>query len=146
MVTFCLFQLLPQLYFDSDIIETTGARFFKLSSMQFVPCPYKPEDLGKFSPRIFKTHHKELEENYFAECVSNSLNTRLRQTTFLIRFYQCLLCGQLPMKTEKPLLVGDKNSGKTSMVKVITGLTQPEFWCTLSKEKVFGLSQLTSET
>ena len=50
------------------------------------------------------------------------------------------------MKTEKPLLVGDKNSGKTSMVKVITGLTQPEFWCTLSKEKVFGLSQLTSET
>ncbi|XP_066921873.1 uncharacterized protein [Clytia hemisphaerica] len=139
-------MLIPQLYFDSDIIETTGGKFFKLSSMQFIPCPYKPDELGKFSPRIYKEYNRNMEDNYFGECVSNSINTRLKRTTFLIKFYQCLLPGQLPMKTEKPLLVGEKNSGKTSMVKIITALTHPQFWCTLSKEKVFGLSQINDDT
>ena len=46
----------------------------------------------------------------------------------------------------KLTLVGPHDSGKTSLVNVLEGLTHPEFFATLSKEKVFGLSMLNSDT
>lgn len=65
---------------------------------------------------------------------------------FIVKFYQCLLATQLPPKTPKLALVGKKNSGKTTLVNVIRGLTRPEFIATLSKEKVFGMSKIYDET
>ena len=65
---------------------------------------------------------------------------------FIVKFYQCLLTFQLPPKTKKLTLIGDKNSGKTTLVNVIRGLTHPEFIATVSKEKVFGMSMVHDDT
>lgn len=142
-------QVVPQLVFDADIIETTNSRFFKLSSRQFIPgCPYEGKDLGRLSPRIFKRWNETLplDGGYFAKSVENSFPDRALRMTFLVKFYQCLLSGQLPLKTPKICLVGPSDSGKSSLACVLFGLTQREHVATISKEKTFGLSMVTDTT
>ena len=50
------------------------------------------------------------------------------------------------MKTTKPCLCGHFDSGKSSFHKVLFRLTLMEHCATISKEKVFGLSMITSDT
>ena len=127
----------------------SGGRFFKLSSRCFTEtCPYQKSDLGRRSPRIFKElpNDLDLSGGFFKDAVVNSFPGEHERVLFLIKFYQCLLAGQLPIKTRKLTLVGDRNSGKTSLVNVLEGLTHPEFFSTISKEKVFGMSMIHSDT
>ena len=135
--------------FDPDIIEITGGRFFKRSSRRFTDgCPYQQNQVGVVSPRIFKTMTPEMSTDggYFKTAVLNSFPEPTTRARFLIKFYQCLLGGQLPMKTTKLCLCGRFDSGKSSFHKVLFGLTQIEHCATISKEKTFGLSMVTSDT
>lgn len=140
---------MPQITFEPDIIETTGGRFFKLSSMRFFEkCPYTPEMLGKLSPRIFKPFDENVGVNggYFDDFVQNSFPEKHQKIKFLIKFYHCLLAGQLQLKTPKLCLVGDSDSGKSSLASVLFGLTQRERLATISKEKTFGMSMVNDHT
>ncbi|XP_066920721.1 uncharacterized protein [Clytia hemisphaerica] len=137
-----------QLAFDADIIELPGEKFFKLSSQCLTKCPYKTSDVGKISPRIFINvpERVNVSGGPFAEAIHNSFPEIKEKMRFIIKFYQCLLAFQLPPKTKKLTLVGHKNSGKTTFVNVVRGLTHPEFIATLSKEKVFGMSMIHDQT
>ena len=70
----------------------------------------------------------------------------MERTRFLNKFYQCLLVGQLPMKTKKLCVVGSSDSGKSSWANVLLSLTPANKVATLSKEKVFGFSMLNDDT
>lgn len=104
--------------------------------------------MGRVSPRIFKQIPEvpDLSGGYFRDFVNNNFGEMRQKMFFLIKFYQCLLAGQLRIKVPKLTLVGDRNSGKTSLVNVLLGLTQPEFVATLSREKVFGTSMISNDT
>ena len=114
---------MPQLRFDADIIEILNGRFFKLSSMRFTEgTPYKPGDLGKISPRVFKEVHPCANDGgCFAYCVRNSFLDAAMRTKFLVKSYHCLLAGQLPLMKPKICLVGPSDSGKSSMASVLFG-------------------------
>ena len=140
---------MPQLEFDPDIIEIPGGRFFKLSSRRFTDgCPYNPSLLGKVSPRIFKKVNPDVSADggFFKSAVLNSFPEVATRMSFLMKFYQCLLAGQLPMKTRKLCLRGRYDSGKTSFHRVLFGLTQMEHCATISKEKIFGKAMVTPDT
>ena len=135
--------------FDPDIIELPKNRFFKLSSRSLTrTCPYKESDQGVISPRMFKNipDRIDLSGGPFKDFVEHNFPDRREKAKLLITFYHCLLAKQLPMKTPKLTLIGDRNSGKTSLVNVLFGLTHPEFVATLSKEKVFGTSMIDDDT
>ena len=83
---------------------------------------------------------------YFADSVVNSFPDRALRMNFLVKFYQCLLAGQLPLKTPKLCLVGPSDSGKSSLASVLFGLTQRDQVATISKEKTFGLSMVNDST
>lgn len=142
------FQAISQIVFDPDIIEISGGLYYKLSSRSLTSCPYKPTDKGRISPRIFKEVPDKVDKTggVFADAVKNSFPDIKEQMEFIVKFYQCLLAFQLPQKTTKLALVGPKNSGKTSFVNVVRGLTHPEFIASLSKEKIFGMSMINSDT
>ena len=111
-------------------------------------CPYKASDVGRISPRIFKDLAKlvDVSGGPFGKAIDNSFPEIEDKMKFIVKFYQCLLAFQLPPKTKKLTLVGHKNSGKTTFVNLIRGLTHPEFIATLSKEKVFGMSMINDQT
>ena len=142
-------QVIPQLIFEPDIIEVNDDRFFKLSSMCLVSkCPFTSDDLGRVSPRTFQRYNDEAgyHGGCFAACVRHNFPDPPMRANFLIKFYQCLLATQLPIKTPKLCLVGPSDSGKSSMAQVLFGLTHPENLATISKEKTFGLSMLNEHT
>ena len=118
-----------------------------MSSKCLTKCPYKASDF-RISPRIFKNvpERVDVSGGPFAEAIHNSFPRIEEKMKFIVKFYQCLLAFQLPPKTNKLTLVGHKNSGKTTFVKLIRGLTHPEFIATLSKEKVFGMSMIHDQT
>ena len=105
-------KVMPQLKFDGDIIEVLEGMSFKLSSRQF-KLPYTESQRGLISPRIF--HDFKIRSNcdggYFGSSVLDCFPDVAERTRFLNKFYQCLLAGQLPLKTRKLMVVGPSDSG-----------------------------------
>ena len=122
----------------------------KLSSRQFVKCPFNDEDFGKISPRSFQPFRTRdlcnVDGSYFADSVINSFPDIIERVNFLNKFYQCLLCFQLPHKTRKLVVVGDRDSGKTSWANVLFGIIPEAKTAMLSKEKNFGASMISDDT
>ena len=111
--------------------------------------PLNRSHYGKVSPRIYHEFDvtADVDAGYFASSIMNSFPDTTQRVRFLNKFYQCLLVGQLPLKTRKLLAVGPKDSGKSSWSAVLFGLTPEEKRATLStKEKVFGFSAVNEAT
>ena len=140
--------MIAQLQFDYDIIECCDAKYFKLSSRQFIPCPYVEADKGKLSPRTFQDFHVKHpgDGGFFASSVENSFPELEQRVEFLNKFYQCLLFAQLPHKCRKLVVVGEKDSGKTSWARIFFGIMGPNKIAVLTKEKSFGSSMIEDDT
>ena len=144
------FKVIPQIIFDYDFFEVIGDRYLKLSSRMFVQCPYTEQDVGKISPRCFKPYQLEdlidFDPSYFRSSLENSFPELQERVNFINKFYQCLLCHQLPHKVRKLVVVGDSDSGKTSWANILFGLIPENKTAVLTKEKVFGHSMIGDDT
>ncbi|XP_066911609.1 uncharacterized protein [Clytia hemisphaerica] len=58
----------------------------------------------------------------------------------------CMLAFQVPHKSKRLVLVGDIDSGKTSVMNMFFGLIPEQKIATVTKERVFGLSMIKSDT
>ena len=144
------FQLFPVIDFDFDYIELCNKDFFKFSSRSIVSSPFKDSDFGIISPRTFQNFDarktKFSDARYFSESIEHCFPDITERVRFCNKFYQCFLCWQLPHKIKKLVVVGEKNSGKTSWSKVFFGLMPKEKIAVLSKEKNFGSSMIENDT
>ena len=143
------FQIFPAISFDYDYIELLNGKFFKFSSRDVVDCPFKDEEFGILSPRTFQevdTQTQFGDARYFSQSLVNSFPDLVERVRFCNKFYQCFLCWQLPHKTTKLVVVGDRNSGKTSWSRVFFGLMPKEKIAILTKEEHFGTSMITDDT
>ena len=102
------------------------------------------------SPRIFKAFDPEpsiySDVEYFSRSLLNSFPDLGDRVRFANKFYQCFLCCQLPHKVRKLVVVGDKDSGKTTWVKVFFGLMQRQKIAVLTKEENFGAQIIQDDT
>ena len=66
--------IIPQLQFDNNIIEVLGGKVFQISSRSFVPCPIRPESIGKIFPRSFAEYDSTTvpDAAYFEHAIINS--------------------------------------------------------------------------
>ena len=109
----------------------------------------KLEDIGKISPRCYCDYTPGIssdEGGYFAHSILNSFPDVPLRVDFLNKFYQCLLYNQLPQKTRKLVVCGDNNSGKTSWARMFFGLMNESRIAAVTKEKVFALSMIDTDT
>ena len=124
---------------DYDIIVCVQVKFLKLSSRQFVYCPFKDSYFGKISPRAFSNFdvNNPGDGGFFASSVRNSFPDEELMVEFLNKFYQCLLFGQLPHKCRKLVVVGEKDSGKTSWARVFFWFDEHVQHCCHHKREIF---------
>ena len=83
---------------------------------------------------------------YFAASVLNSFPDLMERISFLNKFYQCLLCHQLPHKVRKLVVVGPCDSGKSSWANVLMALVPLSKVAILTKEQNFGTSMIEEDT
>ena len=126
-----------------------NGRFFKFSSRTLVTCPFKETDFGIISPRNFK-EFSTLEianvPEIFTQSLVNSFPDLGDRARFVNKFYQTFLCHELPHKTRKLVVVGDKDSGKTSWARVFFGIMNHNKIAILTKEENFGASMINDDT
>ena len=119
-----------------------------MSSRTFVACPFSPEEFGVISPRAYQSFvvGTPCDGGYFASAVDNSFPDLDEKVEFLNKFYQCLLCKQLPHKVRKLVVVGARDSGKSSFAKLFFGLIPRDRIAAVTKEDNFGASMINDDT
>ena len=65
---------------------------------------------------------------------------------FVNKFYQCLLAFQMPHKVRKLVVVGPKDSGKTSWSNIFYHVILPGYVASLTKENQFSAAMIKNET
>lgn len=140
--------MFPSIVFDYDYIEVSQERFLKLSSRSFVSSPFALDEFGVISPRAFKPFivGTPCDGGYFSHAVNNSFDMIDEKVEFLNKFYQCFLCKQLPHKVRKLVVVGAKDSGKSSLANLFFGIMPRGRIATLTKEANFGCSMINEDT
>ena len=89
----------------------------KLSARKFIDCPLQDKDIGKKSPRMFTSYDSNTvspDAKYFTEFVHNSFPEEKKRALLLNKFHQCLLAFRFPHKLRKLVVVGPKDSEKTT--------------------------------
>ena len=103
---------------------------------------------GKLSPRSFVRYDccTPPEPLYFRESILNSFADDDVRARFLNKFYQCLLAFQMPHKVRKLVVVGPKDSGKTSWSNIFHRVIPPGYVASLTKEKQFSAAMIKNDT
>ena len=142
-------QLFPRIKIDYDYIEVANNQFLKLSSRAYVPCPFSDEEFGFITPRSyhdFDPSRTTIHGGYLASAMEYWFPNMPDLVDLAHRIYQCFLCHQLPDKTRKLTLVGEIDSGKTSLMNFFLGIIPEQKIAVITKESTFGLSMITPDT
>ena len=109
--------------------------------------PIKESDIGKESPRAFieYEHTKEPDPGYFKEMLENSLS-QLKIAHFYEYFIRLFNCRIKQHKEKVMCLIGEPNSGKTSLFTPISRLIPARYIAMISKQKAFNKSLIDENT
>ena len=109
--------------------------------------PIPEEKIGLVTPRAFAKYdpHKQPDAKYFREILQNSL-TEVEIGEFCEDFLRLLNVNKKCHKDRVPCLIGDANSGKTSLFQSILGLVHHSNIATVTKQRVFNKAMLSKST
>ncbi|KAJ7376359.1 hypothetical protein OS493_035102 [Desmophyllum pertusum] len=109
-------ELFRPLVIDYDLIEVNQGIFWSLKNRSFVKDVIQEEQVGQISPRAFCPYDatQEPDPKYFRQILENSLRPE-DQSSFCEDFLKLLNYNKKKHKDKVPCLVGDANSGKTSL-------------------------------
>lgn len=140
-------EFMKQLRINYDLIEVNGGWCFSISQRKFVLHPVKDADIGKESPRAYieYDHNKAPDPGYFKEILQNSLN-ELEMAHFCEYYIRLLNCRIKQHKEKVMCLIGEPNSGKTSLFTPITRLIPARYIAMISKQKAFNKSLVDENT
>ena len=112
------YEIIEKLKFDYDLIEVMSPEraCFKITERAFINHPTEEKDIGKISPRIYVPYDSTTppDPKYFKESVINSFEDPKERVNFLNKFLQCLMCRRMPQKVKKLVVMGPKDTGKTT--------------------------------
>ena len=141
-------EIIRQIKFDVNLIEVSNGYCFCIKSRKFIECPIPESMQGRLSPRSFVPYDCSTppQPGYFREGILNSFAEDDERAKFLNKFYQCLRAFAMPHKVRKVVVVGPKNSGKTSWSNIFHRVIPPAYIASLTKEKQFSAPMITNDT
>lgn len=71
---------------------------------------------------------------------------RMMVTSFMNKFYQCLLASRIPQKIRKLVVTRPQDSGKTSRANVFRRIISPENVASVMSESQFSAAMITKST
>ena len=130
-----------------DLIEVSGGQCWSIKERRFLENAIQGKDIGHVTPRAFSRydHQKEPEPKYFREILKNSLD-ETQLGVFCEDFLRLLNFNKKRHKEKVPCLVGDANSGKTSLFHPILGLVHHNNVATVTKQRVFNKAMINKFT
>lgn len=129
-------ELFRPLAIDYDLIEVNQGVCWSLKERSFVNDAIHEDKIGKLSPRAFSPidSTQEPDPKYFRQILENSL-TPAEQSNFCKDFLKLLNYNKKKHKDKVPCLVGDANSGKTSLFFPILGIVHHGNVATVTKNE-----------
>ena len=129
------------------LIEVNNGVCWSLQKRGFVESPIEENQIGKISPRAFSAYdsNKEADPKYFREILKNSLS-QSEVSTFCEDYLKLLNYNKKQHKDRVPCLVGDANSGKTSLFFPIRGLVHHGNTATVTKQHAFNKAMISPFT
>ena len=140
-------ELFRPLTVDYDLIEVSKGLCWSLKKGKFVEDAIQEHQIGKVSPRAFCLYEPNQvpDAKYFREILENSLSPDdVRR--FCEDFVKLLYYNRKKNKDKLPCLVGDANSGKTSLFFPILSLVRHGNVATVTKQRAFNKSMITPFT
>ena len=140
-------ELFQPLMIDYDLIEVNGSICWSIKKRAFVQIPTNANDIGKISPRAFCTYDstKDPDPKYFKEILENSFSPD-EVAHFCDDFLKLLNYNKKQHKDKAPCLVGEANSGKTSLFFPIQGLVHHGNIATVTRQRAFNKVMITPFT
>ena len=140
-------ELFAPLTVDYDLIEVNNGWCWSIKRRDFVNGAIQDHQIGKVSPRAFCPFDatRDPDPKYFKEVLENSLEPQ-EVAKFCDDFLKLLSYNKKRHKDKVPCLVGDANSGKTSLFFPILGLIHHGNVATVTKQRAFNKSMITPFT
>ena len=114
----------------------------------FINHPNEEKDTGKISPRIYVTYDSTTppDPKYFRSSVINSFEDPKERVNFLNKFFQCLMCGRMPQKVKKLVVMRPKDCGKTTWASVFLSIIRKKFIASIIQENQFSCALIDEDT
>jgi len=140
-------ELFAPLTIDYDLIEVINGWCWSIKRKDFVNGAIRDHQIGKVSPRAFCPFDstRDPDPKYFREVLENSLEPQ-EVAKFCDDFLKLLSYNKKRHKDKVPCLVGDANSGKTSLFFPTLGLIHHGNVATVIKQQGFNKSMITPFT
>ena len=105
------------------------------------------KDIGHVTPRAFSPYDpaREAKAKYFKQVLENRL-TKAEIEEFCEDFLRLLNHNQKRHKDKVPCLIGDANSGKTSLFQPVLGLIHHSNIATITKQRAFNKAMINKAT
>ena len=142
-------HVVRQIEIDHNLVEVLGGKVFHIQEKKFMPITSSTNG-NNVSPRAFVRYDPDKHPNpspkIFTDFLTNSFPSSEEQIEFLRKYYQCLCVDQFDHKTRKLCIVGEKDSGKTSLLAPLQGIIPLAKISTLTREKQFSAQMITKDT
>lgn len=140
-------EVIRPIIVDYNLIEVNDGYCWSVSERRFLRNAIPADKVGLVTPRAFSPYDplKVPQPKYFREVLENSLS-EADIALFCEDFLRLLHFNKKKHKERVPCLVGEADSGKTSLFYPILGLIHHNNVATVTKQKVFNKAMINKHT
>ena len=140
-------EVIKPIQVNYDLIEVDEGQCWSVKRHTFIEDAISESDVGRITPRAYCKYDPSTPPipRYFREILENSLSGP-EIPSFCHYFLKLLEHHGKKHKDRVPCLVGDSNSGKTSLFLPILGVIHYSRMATITKQGAFNKAMITPET